>query len=297
MRSSFVPHSDTKGELTGVRSPLGLADGRADLERLPRGGDPLRLAASGSSRARARPACRLSSRRRSPTTPPPTTPGRARWGRRARPFWRDHMGAGVNAIRTQTLIRAADVVVVRFGDKYRQWNAAFDAGFAAALGKPIDHPARPRARPRAEGGRPRRPGDGAHRRAGGRRAPLRDHRQVALEPLGPSGYGGRVTADANRELIERFYEAFGRCNGAAMTACYRPTLTSATRPSATFEGAEVGAMWRMLTGRAIDLEDRAARARRRRGVRLRPLDRPLHVLDRPPGGKRHPGRSSASPTA
>jgi YtoQ family protein len=53
------------------------------------------------------------------------------------PFWRDHMGAGVNAIRTQTLIRAADVVVVRFGDKYRQWNAAFDAGFAAALGKPI----------------------------------------------------------------------------------------------------------------------------------------------------------------
>jgi YtoQ family protein len=53
------------------------------------------------------------------------------------PFWRDHMGAGVNAIRTQTLIRAADVVVVRFGDRYRQWNAAFDAGFAAALGKPI----------------------------------------------------------------------------------------------------------------------------------------------------------------
>ena len=52
-------------------------------------------------------------------------------------FWRDHKGAGVNAIRTQTLIRAADVVVVRFGDKYRQWNAAFDAGYAAALGKPI----------------------------------------------------------------------------------------------------------------------------------------------------------------
>ena len=52
------------------------------------------------------------------------------------PFWRDHMGAGVNAIRTQTLIRDADIVVVRFGDKYRQWNAAFDAGFAAALGKP-----------------------------------------------------------------------------------------------------------------------------------------------------------------
>ena len=52
-------------------------------------------------------------------------------------FWRDHKGAGVNAIRTQTLIRDADLVVVRFGDKYRQWNAAFDAGFAAALGKPV----------------------------------------------------------------------------------------------------------------------------------------------------------------
>ncbi len=52
-------------------------------------------------------------------------------------FWRDHIGAGVNAIRTQTLIRNADVVVVRFGEKYKQWNAAFDAGYAAALGKPI----------------------------------------------------------------------------------------------------------------------------------------------------------------
>jgi YtoQ family protein len=58
-------------------------------------------------------------------------------GEESEPFWRDHMGAGVNAIRTQTLIRDADVVVVRFGDKYRQWNAAFDAGFAAALAKPI----------------------------------------------------------------------------------------------------------------------------------------------------------------
>jgi YtoQ family protein len=57
-------------------------------------------------------------------------------GEEAEPFWRDHMGAGVNAIRTQTLIRSADLVVVRFGDKYRQWNAAFDAGYAAALDKP-----------------------------------------------------------------------------------------------------------------------------------------------------------------
>jgi YtoQ family protein len=58
-------------------------------------------------------------------------------GAEADAFWRDHKGAGVNAIRTQTLIRDADLVVVRFGEQYRQWNAAFDAGFAAALGKPI----------------------------------------------------------------------------------------------------------------------------------------------------------------
>ncbi len=52
-------------------------------------------------------------------------------------FWKDHKGARINAIRTRTLIERADVVVVRFGDKYRQWNAAFDAGFASALGKPV----------------------------------------------------------------------------------------------------------------------------------------------------------------
>ena len=52
-------------------------------------------------------------------------------------FWKDHKGAKLNAIRTRTLLEQADVVVVRFGDKYRQWNAAFDAGFAAALGKPL----------------------------------------------------------------------------------------------------------------------------------------------------------------
>ena len=52
-------------------------------------------------------------------------------------FWKDHKGASVNAIRTRTLIEKADIVVVRFGDKYKQWNAAFDAGYASALGKPL----------------------------------------------------------------------------------------------------------------------------------------------------------------
>ena len=58
-------------------------------------------------------------------------------GEEAEAFWKDRKGAGINAVRTRTLLAQADVVVVRFGEKYRQWNAAFDAGFAAALGKPL----------------------------------------------------------------------------------------------------------------------------------------------------------------
>ena len=52
-------------------------------------------------------------------------------------FWHDHKGAKVNAIRTRNAIEKADVVVVRFGEKYKQWNAAFDAGYASALGKSL----------------------------------------------------------------------------------------------------------------------------------------------------------------
>lgn len=52
-------------------------------------------------------------------------------------FWHDHKGAKLNAIRTRKAIADADIVVVRFGEKYKQWNAAFDAGYAAALNKSI----------------------------------------------------------------------------------------------------------------------------------------------------------------
>lgn len=52
-------------------------------------------------------------------------------------FWHDRKGAQINAIRTRKGIAEADVVVVRFGDQYKQWNAAFDAGYAAALGKSL----------------------------------------------------------------------------------------------------------------------------------------------------------------
>ena len=51
-------------------------------------------------------------------------------------YWRDQKSSGVNAIRTRTLLGKCDLAVVRFGDRYKQWNAAFDAGYCAALGKP-----------------------------------------------------------------------------------------------------------------------------------------------------------------
>jgi len=57
-------------------------------------------------------------------------------GTEEKQFWRDHKSAKVNAIRTKNMIELSDLVVIRFGDKYKQWNAAFDAGYCAALGKP-----------------------------------------------------------------------------------------------------------------------------------------------------------------
>ena len=63
--------------------------------------------------------------------------GVAIMGAEADKFWHDNKGAKLNAIRTRKGIEDADVVVVRFGEKYKQWNAAFDAGYAAALGKSL----------------------------------------------------------------------------------------------------------------------------------------------------------------
>jgi ketosteroid isomerase-like protein len=63
-----------------------------------------------------------------------------------------------------------------------------------------------------------------------------------------------MSADANRALIERFYAAFAECNGAAMTACYAPGAHFRDPAFGDLEGEEIGAMWRMLTGRATDLK-------------------------------------------
>ena len=57
-------------------------------------------------------------------------------GDESQAYWRDHKSAKVNAIRTKTLIARCDIAIIRFGDKYKQWNAAFDAGYCAALSKP-----------------------------------------------------------------------------------------------------------------------------------------------------------------
>ena len=57
-------------------------------------------------------------------------------GEESQQFWRDHKSAKVNAIRIQNQIEQADLVIIRFGDKYKQWNAAFDAGYCTALDTP-----------------------------------------------------------------------------------------------------------------------------------------------------------------
>jgi YtoQ family protein len=58
-------------------------------------------------------------------------------GSEDKPFWKDHKAAKINSIRIKTAIEKADVVVVKFGDRYRQWNAAFEAGYAVAKGKSL----------------------------------------------------------------------------------------------------------------------------------------------------------------
>jgi len=57
-------------------------------------------------------------------------------GAETKNFWRDHKSSKVNSLRTRTMIERSDIAVIRFGEKYKQWNAAFDAGICSALGKP-----------------------------------------------------------------------------------------------------------------------------------------------------------------
>jgi ketosteroid isomerase-like protein len=61
-------------------------------------------------------------------------------------------------------------------------------------------------------------------------------------------------AHPNDELIQRFYAAFARLDGDAMAACYAPGAHFSDPVFTDLRGEEPGAMWRMLTGRAQDLD-------------------------------------------
>jgi ketosteroid isomerase-like protein len=61
-------------------------------------------------------------------------------------------------------------------------------------------------------------------------------------------------AHANQELVERFYVAFAQLDGEAMAACYGPGARFSDPVFVGLEGAQPGAMWKMLTARARDLE-------------------------------------------
>ena len=58
-------------------------------------------------------------------------------GKEDKKFWYDHKSAKINSIRTKNAIDRSDIVIVRFGEKYKQWNAAFDAGYASAMSKSL----------------------------------------------------------------------------------------------------------------------------------------------------------------
>ena len=58
-------------------------------------------------------------------------------GEEEKNMWKDRKGANINSIRTKKSIQDSDIVIVKFGEKYKQWNAAFDAGYASALNKSI----------------------------------------------------------------------------------------------------------------------------------------------------------------
>ena len=52
-------------------------------------------------------------------------------------FWHDYKGASINSINNNIFIKKSDIVIIKFGEKYKQWNAAFDAGYAIGINKNI----------------------------------------------------------------------------------------------------------------------------------------------------------------
>jgi ketosteroid isomerase-like protein len=56
-----------------------------------------------------------------------------------------------------------------------------------------------------------------------------------------------------KDLIAQFYAAFAECAGERMAGCYAPEASFTDPVFGTLDGREAGAMWRMLTGQAVDL--------------------------------------------
>jgi ketosteroid isomerase-like protein len=54
---------------------------------------------------------------------------------------------------------------------------------------------------------------------------------------------------ANEELINTFYSAFQKRDGAGMAACYHPDIHFSDPVFPDLRGEKAGAMWRMLTSR------------------------------------------------
>ncbi|TCT19914.1 YtoQ family protein [Melghiribacillus thermohalophilus] len=58
-------------------------------------------------------------------------------GKQPNQLYRDDTASSINNLRTQLLMEKSDLVIALFGDQYRQWNTAMDAGMAIAYQKPL----------------------------------------------------------------------------------------------------------------------------------------------------------------
>ncbi|GEN51760.1 YtoQ family protein [Halobacillus faecis] len=51
--------------------------------------------------------------------------------------YRDDAASSINNFRTRVLLQKSDAVIAYFGESYKQWNTAMDAGAAIQAGKPL----------------------------------------------------------------------------------------------------------------------------------------------------------------
>ena len=58
-------------------------------------------------------------------------------GKQPDAIFKDAAASSFNNLRTELLMKKADLVIALFGEKYKQWNTAMDASTAVAFGKPL----------------------------------------------------------------------------------------------------------------------------------------------------------------